>query len=1548
MPGISNSTVTTPSIGGLNLDSLKSTKLLLGGQGGRILSDSTTHQVLDTVTQQTNVRYGRDGAARTKQGQLFGHDATKAVDKANTLSSDSRNNNLMLGRDNRSMQNLTRLLNLHVKLIVSDNSPNIDSASINNSTTVNSTNLVNSSTSNSTQNNVAETNAQELNSLREAITDYFNGKDASRTIRDQQNVIQKNKNWLSKHWFQALFAGGDKRLAIRNAQTEIDQIRIDIEYVGNDALNRLHNLAKTLGAHGALTEQHRDQINEARKQVLRNIIEARFPGITNQADDFIDEFSQLEAEFGNSAEYRQLCGALLNQLSSWGHTRDWVEGTITQKQQAVESLKALTQCLRDSDTVDGVLGSDPRFDTLALELKLKAEERRDGNELQPLHHRQDLIKAQHDLSRTQRKLAAQLRLNVKTDKERTQLQKLFAGASMGDVRMDAQFFKAIRNTQGGQAQSREVNLLMAEVRRLQNQVDSLKKEIAGNAPLTQAEAKLIQWMISQINTINTELTASQNRVQNLTQSLNDPGTNQQDFDPPLQIQINTQLQKQEALTQEKTFLAHRLTLSDLGVPESHGTDELAGFDSQVWAERQRNKDAENALGRFADYGIDKQTADQVLNKQGGLVTQDTAPSDLKSTRTSLRDEAANQPLSRQGVEQKQLVEKSLEALAKTGMSSTDDALKVSKSIDQVAESIFNEKSDLMARGMEFMGDFSPEIQTNEYSRAVMQSLAQSTSVGLNRDSDPLVTKVGQHTQFLRDDKVAYDQGLQTLQTDKRNLVDRKQTTLNDIEKLAGQVASIQQGLMDDPAVSNGTTTASLLKTKQQERANLDDQIKDKEAQIQRYQHGHNATHSDNLYALTQAANQSMARKVAVLNGPRQERRQNITQINGQLDQIMARRKELINQQAAQNPEQAMSHDQLMAMIRAVVLSVRPKGTQIKEYNPVDHLNQIENTLTNWGVDPEIVRPELNDVMTSQLDRAEIERWSKEFKPHDQSLGKGSSPLSDFGSTLMQGMVRADTPLAQKEQRIDQQIRHLLAATDELTPGSKLRLDFSEGKAHELSAKMDIKKIEVEADVDIEHSKNAEIEIRCNKNKYELQIKPGSAFSVDVSAQTKLFKLLSIQLGTSISGMTFDGIVLEFRRGKDNSENGLRQMQTVLGRMAEGKAVSINEWNALADNVMMIFEAEKQGDVTSKAQVGINEKMSVAGKKDALELKAALGAQGTISGETETQLIVNSDTTILRTEKQYQWTGSLSADAAARFSLGKTFGTVAEHATTEIGPMEAGLESGLGGGAGFSTTWERRAYAKSEIQADNTSTGLINKAELSFEATLNGHLDDDVATRQKAGYELLKGLAEWSGHRDDFLATWANDTDAKTRLDELLRQTSGSDYLAIKLELNQAKMDEANEFLAQANTLEDPTKGGVTLENTRKAAELRKKAQQIVDDRSNYVPKKVTLVPTLNDKIERTRNYLPGVSNIKEKGRGGGMQTVGIAVALAEQVTGASIGIDFGMGQAGYNIKEVETTKVKQGFGNEINLDWVAAQSRMFSNTAPDPLGDYGKTVTLPL
>lgn len=1546
MPRISNSAVEAPSIGGLNFDSPESTKLLLGGKGGRILSDSTTHQVLGTVTQQTNVRYGHDGVARTKRGRFFGHGARKAIGKANTLYRDSRNNDLLLGRDNRSTQNLTRLRNLHVKLSTNSDSPNADPASIDNSTAVSSIDPAKSSASDSAQNNVVATTARELDHLRGAITDYFNDKEASRTIRDRQNAIQQNKDWLSEHWFQALLAGGDKRRAIRDAQTKIDQIRADVERVGNDALDRLNNLAKTLDAHGALTEQHSDRINEARKQVLRNMIEARFPGLVNQADDFICEFSRLEAEHGDSAEYRQLRGALLNQLSSWGHTRDWAEGTVARKRQAVESLQALTQCLRDGDTVDSVLGSDPRFDKLALELKLKAEDRRDGNGLPPLRHRQNLVKARHDLSRAQRKLAAQLRLNVKTDKERTRLQRLFAGASMGDVRMDAQFFKAIRNTEGGQAQSREVNLLMTEVRRLQNQVDSSKKEVVGNAPLTQAEVKLVQRMTARIGAINAELTVSQNRLQNLTRSLNDPTTNQRDFDPPLQTQINTQLQKQEALNQEKTLLEHRLTLPDLGVPETQETDELGGFDSQVWAERQRTREAGNTLGRFAEYGIDKDTAHQVLDKHGGLVTQDTAQSDLDSTKTSLRDEAANQPLTRQGIEQKQLVEKSIAALAKTGMSSTDDALKVSRGIDQVAESIFNEKSDLMARGMEFMGDFSPEIQANQYTRSVLQTVAQSTDVELNKDSDSLAIQIGQHTQFLRDDQTAYNQGLQDLQTDKQNLLDQRQMILNDIQTLAGRVASIRQGLIEDPAVGSGTTTAALLQATQQQRAEIDDRIQDKDAQLERYQKGHNATHGDSLYALTQAANQSMAQKIAALNSPRQERLQEIAQIDGQLDQIMARRKALINQRAMQNPGQAMNHDQLVATLRAAVLSARPKGTQLKEYNPVDRLDQIENTLTNWGVDPEIVRPELNDVMTSQLDRAEIERWSEEFKPHDQSPGKNSNPLSGFGSKLMQGMVRADNPLAQKEERIDRQVRHLLAATDELTPGSKLRLDFSEGKAHELSAKMDLKKIEVETDIGIQHSKNAEIEIRCGKDKYELQIKPGSAFSVDVSVQAKFFKLLGAQLGASISGMTFDGIILEFKRGGSDSEDGLRRMQRVLGRMAEGKTISINEWNALADNVAMIFETEKQGDITGKVQVGIDEKMSVAGKKDALELKAVLGAQGAISGETETQLIVNTDTTLLRTEKQYQWVGSLSANATARFSLGKAFGAVAERTTAEVDPVEAGLEPGLGGGLGFSTMWERRAYAKSEIQTD-TSTGLINKAELSFEATLNGHLNDDVATRQKAGYELLTGLAEWSGHPDDFPATWADDADAKAQIDNMLRQTSGSDYLAIKLQLDQAKIDEANELLAQANTLEDPTRGSVTPENAKTAAELRKKAQQIVDDRGNYRPEKVILVPTLNDRIERTRDYLPEISNLKAKGHGGPMQAVGVAAALAEQVTEASLGVDFGVGQARYNIKEVEVTKVKQGFGNEISLDWAATQNRMPSNAAPDPLGDYGKTVTLP-
>ncbi|MEO1019098.1 MAG: hypothetical protein AAFY56_15600, partial [Pseudomonadota bacterium] len=714
-----------------------------------------------------------------------------------------------------------------------------------------------------------------------------------------------------------------------------------------------------------------------------------------------------------------------------------------------------------------------------------------------------------------------------------------------------------------------------------------------------------------------------------------------------------------------------------------------------------------------------------------------------------------------------------------------------------------------------------------------------------------------------------------------------------------------------------------------------------------------------------------------------------------LAELRESREEMLDNNATQaaanngdnNQPAPMDHQDLMNVLRAAVLSARPKSTRLDEYNPVDHQQQIENTLNNWGLDPELVRPELTDVMTTSLDRKEIARWKEEFKSRDTSRGAGNKLFAKKAARPFYGVLRADLSKKQVATRIDHQVRHLNAQIDELVPGSKLRLNYEAGRSVDAAISATMGVVGAEVDASFQKSGNTEVEIRCSSDQYQCQIKPGDSWkgslSAEVSASFLKFAKASGSIGASVQNVHFDGIILNFDRGDtpEEAEAAKRKMQTVLERMATGDDLSVDEWNSLTDGVQLVFENQNQGDLEGGLKAEVDATGNLLGS--AASVGAELGASGKTHGRTKTHVIVDGDTTLLKSEKRYSYQAEIEAEVSAQVDFGTPanaqqnnlgdFNSSAKAAknfkkgTDALGKashvwgdqsnnVAAGFGLNVSAELGASTTWERRAYAKSQVAMDST-TGMIKKAELDFQATLNGHTMDSDDTRRKAAYGLLGRLASWSGHKQEFDAclTDANgdDTPVKTELDNLLRQTSGTDYLVFKLELSPSKMDEANEYLAQANALEDPTKGTVTPVKKGEAATLRRKAQLILNDRNNYVPNKVNLAPTQDDTISRQGDYIPGVSDLTSK------PIVGDALAVGLAFTNPALSVTKSVGDAPSGLSPVtakvtsqmiERSELKQEFGHERKLGYQAPQRQSsFAGMgdraiiAPSPQRNTGQT-----
>ncbi|MGF1562902.1 MAG: hypothetical protein ACFB3T_12075 [Geminicoccaceae bacterium] len=1316
----------------------------------------------------------------------------------------------------------------------------------------------------------------------------------------------------------------------------------------------------------------------------------------------VEQLVTLEEENRGNHDYQRLRSALLNNMTRFGHTRDWASsGNARQQRMAAESLQALAEALRSRENVDTVIGADKRFDDLAKRLKITAATReiiRDNqvdNEARQtkITQAERLIQAEHNLRLAQRKLAAQLKATTydgshaadaallgldredaqraKVNQGRGQIEvthgffarrfqqkperemmaegqhtgtyadgglrglwrrwsasgRLFTGNDMGGVRMDAQFLKAVRNTKDGDKHAQQVNLLAAEVGRLQDHVNDLKRQADPKAPLTQAEAALMRHAGSTLtlDTITHELNAATARKLALEAKRDD------DDEPALSDDETTELQglpaKIEELQGKRDAEALRVAAGEARVEAGPDVERgpkprtsLGNFESQVVSERDRLDAARRELGVFADYGIDKETAKDVFADKGGLIHVNKEQNLLQQTEARLKSEAdPNQGAPTYDQEQVKLVKDSVDALINRNMHSTDQVIKANANVNRLASKMFAAETNIMAQQFEISSDFSPEVQSNEFTRAVLQTYAEQNDA-LEPTNDAMRTRISQLADHLQNDKTTYVDNKAQLaewRNEENQLNDRINNLRDDLVLLKKELQD-QRDKKDKASDNNGNEVAQSDNDLDQkiDKARLDVErtekaINDGVADLEELRENIRELTEDNKKLLAYVADQAAQSERNIIGalGGQDVDATVVTDFENAYAEKLARRQTLLDAPPAQaqggnnaDAPARMQHKDLTNVLRAAVLAARPKGTRLDAYNPVDRKQAIEDTLHAWGLDPQLVRPELDDIMSTSLDSTELKRWQEEFKPDDRSLGAGdkrySGNLSGLVSRPFLGAVRADlVKKSQVEARRAQQMRHLNAQVDELVPGSKIVISTSSARSLDAAPRAKIVPwAEVGINASVEVGKEDEMEISCTRHDYELELKPGWTHGRGLSIEAevgvkKLFAKLGagVSVGKDWSDTHLKGVVLKFTHDgtPERQADAKLRMQTLMARMASGEELKVHEWNDLCDGTRMVFVDQNQGDLSGgidgTAGVTTNVLDSGAAVWDSgLDVGVSVSASGTKTKRSKAQTFVDAETTTRFDERMYSYQVAIGGEAHASLGIGSSVQDPTsgkqpgnQRATdvadqTGLGAQELGNLQGLqftsdsnlqvSVAKGNTTTWTRVAFARSTIDTD-TATSLIKGAELDFVSSLSGHVLQNDEMRKKAAYTLLDGLGSWSGHKAEVQTALAANNAVKTELDKKLSQTSGSDFLTLKLALKQSAIDQANELIAQANDLVDPSRGSVTKKEQDEAAKLRKHAQSIVNDRKNYLPKSVNLTPTQADQITRKSPYIPLVSDI---------------------------------------------------------------------------------------
>jgi len=552
------------------------------------------------------------------------------------------------------------------------------------------------------------------------------------------------------------------------------------------------------------------------------------------------------------------------------------------------------------------------------------------------------------------------------------------------------------------------------------------------------------------------------------------------------------------------------------------------------------------------------------------------------------------------------------------------------------------------------------------------------------------------------------------------------------------------------------------------------------------------------------------------------------------DDILAQRRNLMGP----------SHAVLRNAIRAAILEVRAAaGVAVKDFDPADFRDQIEERLQHWGIDPKRYAPELGEAIHRNFDAAEIERWIADAKTE---LGDAAFRETVDPSRAMRSARFLKRVVAFDNQKIDYVTRQTVIDTVKtMQAGDKIYVARGDGGTF-YTGRIPVEKSgTLRVSAKIKAAERKLFEVQKTKEGFELFFKAGLQGSVTGGAYVDLVELVDVGGDVTGSGNRLAGAGLRF-----TDEAALeRFLRTLLGN---GR-VSPADWKEAEETVLVTDRMAKValGLEARASSSSLAEKLGLSEHSlmldfdlfggDEAQIFAGLEARLDASGEVRWIEEKNAGRRVVEKEVVFEVGANFRAGAylilptTTDFLLDKTVASNTSLKDSPYDPFTSNFYTPLAVGVEKKLTISearRRAYRRdgllddsgNEITKTYTAQGPLSPVNL---ALLKPNFTRDEAAAGAAD-TLLEALTEnRNGFRDEVKA--------------LLGAAEPGDNVAVTYALRDDIRTVINDNLKEARRLREEARGGANATAEREAAAREDIAKRLYTQESSYVANQIQLV-----------------------------------------------------------------------------------------------------------
>ncbi|MEM6496657.1 MAG: hypothetical protein AAF709_08025, partial [Pseudomonadota bacterium] len=516
-------------------------------------------------------------------------------------------------------------------------------------------------------------------------------------------------------------------------------------------------------------------------------------------------------------------------------------------------------------------------------------------------------------------------------------------------------------------------------------------------------------------------------------------------------------------------------------------------------------------------------------------------------------------------------------------------------------------------------------------------------------------------------------------------------------------------------------------------------------------------------------------------------------------------------------------DEVKAMVRMAILDARPDGTKLAQYDPTQHLAEINKKLESFGLDPTELRPFLVQSMVSDLDRAQMADWTAEL---------------DALTPDKKDQISAKQESAEL----------LLSQAKEMDAGGWLYISSSGTLSASVTTSLEALGIQIEGTVGGGKSGTVELGLFKNENGYSLRIYAGDAHHFTASGGggvgfAKDAISVKAKIGTYRAKSDFSGFTINFtnKDGKDPDKNLSRFLKAMASPdlrikddeiVKHEKKLNLKDIN-IADNVS-IYE---QDAVFWKHSATVDGTAKYEGKLGPIDVSVGggLGLGTSIATLTKVKKSFTPDTHSTSRLTMFQFNRDAHANAALTVGHGGANDSVVTGSVggnkAVTGSYNSNEEAYVSAGKGKGIKLERKGvvYGSSTVTRANGDPQRFTGASFSFSTV-----------SRPDPWDTVDGLATLAGLEDGTVDKWKKEPEyvgLRDAYDKVVKENkSGADYVGISMTIKPDVLDKANKFLVQGQ---------------------EKQAQALIDDKKNYEPTSLSFNPTQEWTTSKTRN-LAGV------------------------------------------------------------------------------------------